>query len=347
MEHLQVSNFEDLQRSLFEQAQSPYANQFLNPYADPDQNHAYEADQYREVYDRAFDQYSKFQGSRPQEEVPSSSGTPSSSSSGGATADAYHEAYNRIVSSHGTPSPYDEDADAFVVEDARTEQLTELEDTFDAPEPFEAQEEETERPVLEVVEETVEATYEFEDEVPPQEIIAAAPEVVEPHVKQSGPKLSVGSKSLISESTGNSLKLSSLLGDSRTQPEAPEVVDAGYTESAQLTRESNTLGSIVSNNGANSSNKIESSDSIVSNNGGNIAAPLYTPQDAHDSVWGNFLRQKETKTTLKFRIVHEQDSLHELAEQYNTTPSDLQRANRLTRQEVETGQVLYIPTKRR
>ncbi|KEO82723.1 LysM peptidoglycan-binding domain-containing protein [Tumebacillus flagellatus] len=395
MEQYQVSSFEELQKSLFDQAQqSPYANQFLNPYASGGQHQAFEANQYREAYDRALEQFGELQ---PDYKVPSSSGTPSSSSAG-ASADAYHEAYNRIVASHGTPSPVDEDADAFVLEDTRVEEITELDDTFDAPEPFAAAEapdddavrheetvetahavrqeekeetaetagaedseattefhdapsvedeadqadadpaadyteaDEADRPILEA-EETVVAHYEFEDEVPEQEIIAAAPEVVEQPTKPGGPKLSLGSKSTFSES-GSGLKLSALLGESRA-PAAPEdltlaeVVEAAFAESAPLLQESLT-------------GEASSTEQSM------IAAPLYpSTTSKHDSVWGNFLRQKETKTTLKFRIVHETDSLQELAEQYNTTPSELQRANRLTRQEVEAGQILYIPTKRR
>jgi stage VI sporulation protein D len=209
---------------------------------------------------------------------------------------------------------------------------------------------EDDRPVLETDSATLETVYEFEDELPEsQVIVSAAPEVVE-QPAASGPKLSVGSKSSFDSGTG--VKLSSLLGESRPRDlESPT-----------------TLGSIVSNNGGNapaapaahaqsivgnnggSIAESDREDSIVSNNGGSIenVPPLYTPaESAHDSVWGNFLRQKETKTTLKFRIVHEQDSLGELAEQYNTTPSELQRVNRLQRQEVEAGQILYIPTKRR
>ncbi|PWK15785.1 LysM peptidoglycan-binding domain-containing protein [Tumebacillus permanentifrigoris] len=336
LDQFQVNNLEELQRNLFEQAQAFQPEAFL-------QEGSFEPPL------------------QPYQPIQSSAST------------SYHEAYNRIVAQHGTPSPVDEDA--FVVEDTDVHELTELShyeedvrseavsevaqheqsvyeevvhdeevpsaqalDSIDAVEAVEATEtveaqdesnaEDTDRPILDVVAEQIEAEYEFEDEVPESQVILAAPEVVEqPHA--SGPKLSVGSKSSFDPSTG--VKLSALLGESRPREQ-----------------ESHTFGSIVGNNGGSITER-----AIVSNNGNNgnsieDVPPVYSQYDsAHDSVWGNFLRQKETKTTLKFRIVHEADSLGDLAEQYNTTPSELQRANRLQRQEVEAGQILYIPTKRR
>jgi stage VI sporulation protein D len=56
---------------------------------------------------------------------------------------------------------------------------------------------------------------------------------------------------------------------------------------------------------------------------------------------------QESKVTMKFRIVQEEDSLPDLAELYQTSVNDLVRVNNLQRQEVDRGQILYIPTRRR
>ena len=67
-----------------------------------------------------------------------------------------------------------------------------------------------------------------------------------------------------------------------------------------------------------------------------------------ESIWGDLLlEQRETKVTMKFRIVQQQDSLTGLAEHYNTSVNELVRANNLQQQQVDTGQILYIPMKRR
>lgn len=366
----------ELQAPFYNTPPSPYAEPFVSP------NQAYEANQYREAYERAIDQNALQQEAWqpgapthfPDSFLPPFQPSPSVE---------YHEAYNRYAANHGTQTPaheeqipveeevftadrggqyrtdeevlvYDahdphqEEDDAFVVEDVRAEDVQELEH-------FTALEEE-DRPAEGLAVEGFDAEYEFDDEVPEQETIPSmTPEMVEQPSKPNGPKLSVGAKFSSEHATG--LKLSALLGDSRTHPEpsAPEVVDA-----AHLIRESNTLASLFADTSADKaaqaqqgSQASEASHKSVTDNSSSTSLeldnvpPYYTPENQSNSIWGSFLRQKETKTTLKFRIVNNTDSLHELAEFYNTTASELQRANRLTRQDVEAGQILYIPTKRR
>ncbi|MGB8956241.1 MAG: LysM peptidoglycan-binding domain-containing protein [Tumebacillaceae bacterium] len=192
----------------------------------------------------------------------------------------------------------------------------------------------------------IEAEYHFEDELPAEEAIpAAAPpmEIVEqPFAKSAGPKLSVSAKGVTMQ-TDEPIKLSALLGDSRAQAvealaESAYVESGSLTESAQLIRESLTYAESATQ-AANDAHEFSEP-----------AAPVSTSEQGHnsDSIWADLLfASRETKTTMKFRVVQEDESLPDLAEQYNTPLNDLLRANNLQQNHVDAGQILYIPQRRR
>jgi hypothetical protein len=202
-------------------------------------------------------------------------------------------------------------------------------DAHEAPAFQDAEQEEAERPVV--------AEYEFEDEVVVDGEFNAnsVPEVVQNIVPKAavGPKLSVGGKmpELVESAP---IKLSTLLGDSPAR--VPE--SASLPPAAQLIRESQSYSESPAY-GAESAYYAGESQS----------AAVQTSKGGHnsDSIWGDILIGQESKVTMKFRIVQEEDSLPDLAEIYQTSVNDLVRANNLQRQEVDRGQILYIPTRRR
>ena len=54
-------------------------------------------------------------------------------------------------------------------------------------------------------------------------------------------------------------------------------------------------------------------------------------------------KEEEKFSKLKMRIIQPGDSLHSIAERYEVSPSHLVRVNRLEQEEIEEGQILYIP----
>lgn len=195
----------------------------------------------------------------------------------------------------------------------------------------------------------IETEYHFEDELPEEDVIpAAAPpvEMVEqPFAKPAGPKLSVGAKGVTMQ-TDEPIKLSALLGDSRAQAvealaESACVESGSLTESAQLIRESLTY--------AESNTHFADADDEIQEFI-EPAAPVLTSKQGYtsNSFWGDLLfANRETKTTMKFRIVQEDESLPDLAEKYNTPLGELLRVNNLQHNHVDAGQILYIPQRRR
>ncbi|ASS74925.1 hypothetical protein CIG75_07970 [Tumebacillus algifaecis] len=76
--------------------------------------------------------------------------------------------------------------------------------------------------------------------------------------------------------------------------------------------------------------------------------PVHTKSREEDSFWSGVLTSHEDKkVTMKFKIVQVEDSLKGLADRYNTSVSDLLRANNLQDQVLDVGQILYIPAARR
>jgi LysM repeat protein len=68
----------------------------------------------------------------------------------------------------------------------------------------------------------------------------------------------------------------------------------------------------------------------------------------HDNeLWKGWDLKEEKKFTLKFRIVQETDHLDSLAERYSCTVAEIMRVNGMTNEQIDSGQVLYIPTRRR
>jgi stage VI sporulation protein D len=56
---------------------------------------------------------------------------------------------------------------------------------------------------------------------------------------------------------------------------------------------------------------------------------------------------EDTFQTVKFRIVQENESMDRIAEAYRLTTLDLMRANHLQSEQIESGQLLYIPNRKR
>jgi len=187
------------------------------------------------------------------------------------------------------------------------------------------------------------AEYQFEDEaeaVPWEpEAQDGAPELVAvPAAKPTGPKLSVGSKTA-PPATDAGVKLSSLLGDSRSQAVSVEQAEAAVPDSLPSHRESSSAHKeSLSSAHHESALHLDSPNTPVE-----YGAPVHTKSHNNESIWGDIVFQQESKATLKFRIVQEQDSLSDLAERYQTSVNELVRANKLTSQQVGAGQVLIIP----
>jgi LysM repeat protein len=212
-----------------------------------------------------------------------------------------------------------------------------------------------------------EAEYMFEDEVLEEKTEVKA--VEEKPQGPVGPKLSFGTKPVQKEETP--IKLSSLLGDFRprdaessssshhaaaTVSAAEEALQrepssshhAAATVSAAeeaLQRESSSSHHAAATvSAAEEALQRESSSSHHEGHSASVHAKAHD----EDSFWSDMLiSQSETKVTMKFRIVQEDDTLKLLAEKYNTSVSDLLRANNLQNQDLDVGQILYIPASRR
>ncbi|ARU63309.1 hypothetical protein CBW65_21715 [Tumebacillus avium] len=171
-----------------------------------------------------------------------------------------------------------------------------------------------------------EAEYQFEDEVndaPPVQVQQQQPLVA------VGPKLSVGSKHGEKQEV-SPIKLSALLGDSRAHT-ADESSSSHQHHQAQHKEESYVHA--VHESSSHHAEKY---------------APVHTKSHDEDSFWSDVLtRKEEHKVTMKFKIVQSEETLSGLAERYQTSVSDLLRANNLQDQVLDVGQILYIPAARR
>jgi hypothetical protein len=66
-----------------------------------------------------------------------------------------------------------------------------------------------------------------------------------------------------------------------------------------------------------------------------------------NELWKGWNLKDDNKFTLKFRIVQETDHLDSLAERYSCSVTEIMRANGMSHEQLDSGQVLYIPTRRR
>jgi len=169
------------------------------------------------------------------------------------------------------------------------------------------------------------AEYTFEDELPkPAPVIQMVPaeqETISAPAAATGPKISLAGKPR--EEMGQSVKLSAIFGENGL---------ATREESAPFARESSS---------SHHHHHHHASDD-------GYEKVLVNPFATTDSIWGGMLSSaKESKTTMKFHIVQVEETLPALAERYSTSISDLLRANNMNQQDVEMGQILYIPTVRR
>lgn len=231
------------------------------------------------------------------------------------------------------------------------------------------EEQEAERPAV--------AEFEFEDEVISEAGDDLDVQVIESPVaaKPSGPKLSVGGKSAVVEDAP--IKLSALLGDSRARAEAPPAPEQAMEqappappapqaemqtqeqvmiveEQVQVEVTEVKLSDLAHHKESSSHHKHHESSSSHHHHHDHDhdhdqeSASVYTGQKGNmkqtDSIWSDMLLvESGEKATMKFKIVHPEDNIHDLAEKYRTSVQDLLRANNLQDQTLEEGQVLYIP----
>ncbi len=299
---------------------------------------------------------------------------------------------------------------AFVVEEARAEERSIAADSGDqqgAESDAVAQESVIAGAHLQAAEtledRPYEAEYQFEDEVfdPEAAMQGQATEAVE-STPPGSPKLSVGAKH--GENGADwPVKLSSLLGDSKSREEERESsssakipesssVQAGSPEASESTsesvakRESSTHQAVeqsVVNRESSSSHQVEvssvadressslhgathsiaesssvepevlealeiQSDSFADRESSTHPLGITTKSFDDDSFWSEMLvGQPESKVTMKFKVVQVEDSLPDLAERYQTSVSELLRANNLQDHDLDIGQILYIPSTRR
>lgn len=229
----------------------------------------------------------------------------------------------------------DDDEDAFIIERDETEHVeAEYFETVRAETPDASHK--SVSPVVTQVpqaqaadtDETAEGTlaeYTFEDELPrPTPVIQAVPVHQELDVTTpaavTGPKISFAGKPR--EEMEPAVKLSAIFGENGM---------ATREESAPFNRESSSSSHHHHHYAAQDDDET-----------------VLVKQFTTDSIWGGMLSSaKESKTTMKFHVVQVEESLPALAERYSTSISDLLRANNMNQQDVETGQLIYIPTVRR
>ncbi|GAX90497.1 LysM peptidoglycan-binding domain-containing protein [Effusibacillus lacus] len=148
--------------------------------------------------------------------------------------------------------------------------------------------------------------------------------------KAPGPKLSFGAKK--EEITEEPLKLSGLAFGSVTK-------NLDRSEADGMSAESNTKETVTTQA------EYDEKQSYPQTSG-MMVEPLVETSDS--SVWGKWIqKESEARYTLKFRIIQESESLEEVANSYQTPIENLMRANGMTNEQVETGQVLLIPGRRR
>ncbi|BCJ85054.1 LysM peptidoglycan-binding domain-containing protein [Effusibacillus dendaii] len=144
------------------------------------------------------------------------------------------------------------------------------------------------------------------------------------------------------------VKLSGLLYGSVTKDAVPESVEPEIrNEETQIEDVSvpNYLQSepIVTESGGTESDQVAQAET-----GNEESVQEESGETARPSIWGRWLeKQMESKYTIKFRIVQESDSLDQLAAKYETPIENLMRANGLTNEQIDPGQVIRIPLKRR
>ncbi|MFC4767884.1 LysM peptidoglycan-binding domain-containing protein [Effusibacillus consociatus] len=161
-------------------------------------------------------------------------------------------------------------------------------------------------------------------------VAAEAPALQSP----AGPKLSFGSKK--EEEAPAPVKLSGLLhGGSLAKNFARESVPTDDPAAA------------VSQNALQQDSEPVSSprEEPAEQTGENLTD---VTNESSSSIWGNWIQKaSDNKFTLKFRIIQEAESLDQIANNYETPIENLMRANGLTNEQVDVGQVLIIPGRRR
>ncbi|WP_018131506.1 LysM peptidoglycan-binding domain-containing protein [Effusibacillus pohliae] len=184
----------------------------------------------------------------------------------------------------------------------------------------------------------------------------------------AGPKISFGAKK--EEVNGAPVKLSGLAYGSVTKEMGrEEPAQAGAAEQANVqptaqavakqtvTQETAVKAAAPQAGGAEAAVKegaaeeaVEQVAEIQRDEDDAAASVVYdtAAEESATSLWGKWLqKESDEKYTLKFRIVQESESLDELANRYGTPVESLMRANGLTSEQIDAGQVLIIPGRRR
>lgn len=172
---------------------------------------------------------------------------------------------------------------------------------------------------------------------------------------KGGPKVSFGS----AKEELSSIKLSGLLSGSVTKSDRTEQMKDPSSGQAARATAANPNATMISDSSLIHGIAGESADipktmaesgiqseSAQANNEAEDAE--YVNGDQNSSIWGNWLKiDSEQGYTLKFRIIQESESLEQVAKRFELPIENLMRANGLTNEQVDPGQVLLIPGKRR
>lgn len=158
----------------------------------------------------------------------------------------------------------------------------------------------------------------------------------------SGPKISLVAK----KEEAATLKLSGLLYGSVTKESGREQFFSDHPNNPEVQREEDLPSGVQE--AAEDVAQAEAETSDAETNTADHPEAVLGEEDESGSLWGAWIQKtEEAKYTLKFRIVQEAESLDQLANRYETPIESLMRANGLVSEQVEAGQVLFIPGRRR
>lgn len=191
-----------------------------------------------------------------------------------------------------------------------------------------------------------------------QETTEAEEWVAAQETLKDGPKVSFGS----AKEDSSTIKLSGLLTGSVTKNNRSEQpqnqvhsheMAAGTTDTPASSQA--TVAEEATMTATDSSPTNELTVEAVTEFEESFTGPKHEPEMAENpvaandsSLWGNWLKtDSEQGYTLKFRIVQEHESLEQVATRFEIPVENLMRANGMTNEQVDPGQVLFIPGRRR
>lgn len=159
-----------------------------------------------------------------------------------------------------------------------------------------------------------------------------------------GPKLSFGAKN--EEEIAAPVKLSGLLYGSVTKNLSRD--RAAGVQEADLAADDQALSDIQLQTAQATGEELAPDSAATGETEEDRTEDFAAAGGSSQSIWGNWIQKpSESKFTLKFRIIQEAESLDQIASKYDTPIENLMRANGLTNEQVDVGQILMIPGRRR